>query len=386
MSEQILLLSYYQKGVIYLIENIQNHKKYIGYTSNKNPEKYIENHFKDALKRKDLKKNPKGKYLYNAIRKYGKENFKWRILGEVYETFNNSLKENLDEAEIECIYFYRTFGSDGEHEDNIYGYNRTKGGDGVDKGTIPWIKGLTKNTSEIIRRSSEKLSKTRIQLFLDEELIVWNKGKTKETDLKLQDVSIKVSEKMNSENWKATVGKETVEKTRRTKNESNWKNTIGKETIKKISDTMNNSEWKETTGKEAIAKMKETISDPVWKATTGKDAIESYKKTVHSEDWLNTTGKEKIEKQLKTKSDPIWKETVEKPAMEKISKKRIEEGIAKGGKNPRAKKVINLDTNQIFDCIKDASEYYNMHRNNIIKCCNNKKETCKLGFHWKFLN
>ena len=31
----------------------------------------------------------------------------------------------------------------------------------------------------------------------------------------------------------------------------------------------------------------------------------------------------------------------------------------KGGKNPFAKKVIDTETNLIFDCIRDASEYYN---------------------------
>ncbi len=130
MSEQVLLLPYFHKGVIYLIENIQDRMKYIGKTTSKNPEKYIKNHFNSAKRKDDLKRNSKGKYLYNAIRKYGVQNFKWRILGEIYSLSEKELKENLDEAEIDCIYHFRTFGADGENEDSIYGYNRTKGGDG----------------------------------------------------------------------------------------------------------------------------------------------------------------------------------------------------------------------------------------------------------------
>ncbi len=131
MSEQILLLPYYQKGYIYLIENIQNRKKYIGKTSDENPEKYIKNHFSNALKNKDLKENKKGKRFYNAIRKYGVQNFKWKILGEIYGLTYKELNDNLNVAEIACIYHFRTFGADGIHKDEIYGYNMTIGGDGI---------------------------------------------------------------------------------------------------------------------------------------------------------------------------------------------------------------------------------------------------------------
>jgi hypothetical protein len=73
----------------------------------------------------------------------------------------------LNEAEIACIYYFRTFGADGEHEDNIYGYNRTIGGDGIGKGH---------------KCSEEKREKTRKQtagknnpryIFIDKNILSW---------------------------------------------------------------------------------------------------------------------------------------------------------------------------------------------------------------------
>jgi hypothetical protein len=70
----------------------------------------------------------------------------------------------------------------------------------------------------------------------------------------------------------------------------------------------------------------------------------------------------------------------------KLSKEQcIQQGLQRhGGNNPRAKKVINLDTNQIFDCIKDACTFYNEDYYYIIAACQHKRETCKLGFHWSY--
>lgn len=118
------------KGTIYQAINIQNEKSYIGKTVQSFNE-YKENHIKSALRKDDLKNNIKGKHFYNAIRKYNPENFKWVILGEI-ESYNIfDLNEKLSEAEIESIWVFKTFGSDGIKHDNIYGYNQTKGGDGI---------------------------------------------------------------------------------------------------------------------------------------------------------------------------------------------------------------------------------------------------------------
>jgi hypothetical protein len=59
------------------------------------------------------KKKSKGVYFLKKI-----------ILGVCYTI------EELNECETECIYFFRSFGSDGENHDRVYGYNLTKTGRG----------------------------------------------------------------------------------------------------------------------------------------------------------------------------------------------------------------------------------------------------------------
>lgn len=119
------------KGVIYQAINIQNKKSYIGKTV-QDFEDYKQNHIDASIRGDDLKSIKKGKYFYNALRKYGLENFKWVVLGEIIAESKKELKKLLNEAEKESIWLFRTFGSDGIKKDNIYGYNMTPGGDGGD--------------------------------------------------------------------------------------------------------------------------------------------------------------------------------------------------------------------------------------------------------------
>lgn len=108
------------KGIIYQVINIQNKKSYIGKT------------YQDFNNRKKqhLYLGGNSKYFYNALRKYGPHNFKWIILGEI-ESYNlEDLNQKLNEAEIESIWIFRTFGLNNKF-DNIYGYNLTEGGEGI---------------------------------------------------------------------------------------------------------------------------------------------------------------------------------------------------------------------------------------------------------------
>ncbi len=98
--------------IVYKATNLLNGKIYIGKT-NKNLDQYKLLHIKAALKNIDNKK----RYFYNAIRKYGPQNFKWDILGYCES------KEELNEAEKICIEFFKS-------NNNVYGYNMTYGGDG----------------------------------------------------------------------------------------------------------------------------------------------------------------------------------------------------------------------------------------------------------------
>ena len=101
-------------GYIYKITNSVNKKIYIGKTV-----RTVSVRFKEHLDRADENYQS---YLYNAIRKYGQENF----IVETIEEVNN---EDINEKEKYWIHFYQS-----NLKEN--GYNLTIGGDGNQ--TIDW--------------------------------------------------------------------------------------------------------------------------------------------------------------------------------------------------------------------------------------------------------
>lgn len=96
-------------GYIYCITNLVNQKKYVGKTIYSITERFKE-HCSDS-KRERCEKRP----LYDAMNKYGIENFKVECLEEVDDCI-------LSDREIYWINELQTYGSKG--------YNATKGGDG----------------------------------------------------------------------------------------------------------------------------------------------------------------------------------------------------------------------------------------------------------------
>lgn len=100
---------------IYKITNLVNDKIYIGKTSLKNINERFEQHCNDA-KKPHNEKRP----LYNAINKYGNENFKI----ELVETVDTDL--TASEREIFWIKYFNSYIG----FKNSNGYNATLGGDG----------------------------------------------------------------------------------------------------------------------------------------------------------------------------------------------------------------------------------------------------------------
>lgn len=96
--------------LIYKITNIINNKCYIGQTI-KQPEKRWKEHQQHAF---GLHQNDKNKVLYQAIRKYGLENFTFEVLQDNIQSY-----DELDKAEIYWINFYNSY---------LKGYNATSGG------------------------------------------------------------------------------------------------------------------------------------------------------------------------------------------------------------------------------------------------------------------
>lgn len=96
--------------IIYKITNIINHKCYVGQTV-----KCIRWRLKEHIRQS--KYNKTNSYFHRAIRKYGWDSFKWKILCEC------DTKKELDEMEFHFIKQYHSYVSE-------YGYNLTWGGEG----------------------------------------------------------------------------------------------------------------------------------------------------------------------------------------------------------------------------------------------------------------
>lgn len=95
-------------GIIYIIKNNLNNKVYIGQTITNIKTRFNQHCKNSTLKSRHYK-------IYNAIKKYGKENFYIEVLESNIEI------DKLDEREIYYIEKYNSFKK---------GYNSTKGGDG----------------------------------------------------------------------------------------------------------------------------------------------------------------------------------------------------------------------------------------------------------------
>lgn len=116
------------KCVVYCHTNTKNGKKYVGWTSST-----MEQRWKNHLN--DVRKGSKT-YFHNAIRKYGIEVWEHKIL-EIVESV-----EEAQAAEVRWILELKshTYRRDG------WGYNETKGGDGV--AGVPWTAEMKEAQSE----------------------------------------------------------------------------------------------------------------------------------------------------------------------------------------------------------------------------------------------
>ena len=96
-------------GFIYKYENKINHKVYIGQTTDLVSRKASHRHKSAFVKNK----------FYNAIRKYGWDNFDFDIIAQIEETSLENITKTLDELEVYFINKYDSMKN---------GYNSTGGG------------------------------------------------------------------------------------------------------------------------------------------------------------------------------------------------------------------------------------------------------------------
>lgn len=139
--------------IIYLATNIVNDKVYVGLTSLPLGKRKTQ-HFSDA------KYHSYNSAFHKAIRKYGKENFKWEVIDK------SETMEELNEKELYWISFYNSY---------KYGYNLTLGGGGAlgykytaeDKEKVSKANRGEKSSSAII---TEEVAKNIVSLLINTQL------------------------------------------------------------------------------------------------------------------------------------------------------------------------------------------------------------------------
>lgn len=269
-----------------------------------------------------------GIILRKALDKYGEENFKVEILEEC-----NS-KDELDLAEKKWIKVLKA-------TDDSTGYNIAEGGQGGNLG------------EEVNKKISTAL-----------------RGKSKHKGWHPYNNGINIIHLYDGESipegfvyGNLPKSEESIKK---------WKNTMNSKSSKELDEIKNkmNKARKKTLEKKSEEErilIRKHISE-------GRKGIEPWNK---GKSWLTEEHREKLREAA---SKPKSKEH-----RRRLSEARKFSGCSKGEKNPRAKKVLCLETGVVYGYSGEAANALNLSPGQIRKCCNGKIETVG-GFHWRFLN
>jgi group I intron endonuclease len=100
------------KNIVYKITNTVNNKVYFGVTQQP---------LKKRWQQHKCNSNKKSYHLYNAMKKYGFENFNIEVV------FEADTKKDMQNKEIELIFLHKS-------NDRLFGYNNSTGGESSRKG------------------------------------------------------------------------------------------------------------------------------------------------------------------------------------------------------------------------------------------------------------
>lgn len=163
-------------GVIYRITCKVTGKSYIGKTSDKYFKRYINRHFNNAFNKSDKRGGGRGKTLYHAIRKHGREQFEVEVLEEVRDELLELFWSKLGSLEIYYISKYNTY---------KHGYNMVPGSGGSKWSEERRNRYIKKITGHVVTKETRgKLRKALLGHKDSEETKIkkgnWSRGKTYE--------------------------------------------------------------------------------------------------------------------------------------------------------------------------------------------------------------
>ena len=90
---------------------------------------------------------------------------------------------------------------------------------------------------------------------------------------------------------------------------------------------------------------------------------------------------QKMKESHRGEKNPMYGKVHTKESKDKISQARKGKNV--GSSHPKARKVICLETNEIYGTIQEASKKTNIHFVCIVHCCKGEQKTTG-GFHWKY--
>lgn len=311
-------------GYIYKTINLVNGKIYIG---QKHSDKFLGNEYLGS-----------GLLLKRAIKKYGKENFNVELLEEC-----NS-KILLNEREIYWIDYYAKCSD--------CCYNLSKGGQGGNLGNVVNIK-----ISNVLKNRN-----------------TWTKGrKTINNGKDEKKVSPESLATYLNDGW--ILGKLMTEKCKNSlrnlhevmqnKSEESKKEILDKIAISRDIKIMNRTKEERNVIRKHISEGRKNSSNlNTW--NKGKSMSEWMTKE-HYQNFIKSQHEKKSEKHRKHLSE---------------TRKRL--GLSKEENNPRAKKVLCIETNVVYNYSGCAATAFNTSAEEIRKCCLGRRKSIR-GFTFKYV-
>lgn len=318
---------------VYCIENIINHKRYIGQS--------IDVYQRWKTHRYLLNKNKHDNdYLQKAWNKYGEDNFIFNILEQCE-------RNELGKIETKYIKMYQTLNED-------YGYNLQSGGV-----TKYFLSDATK----------QKISQALVGKMAGEKNPRYGKPLSEEVKEKISKANTNPSEATRQKMREARLGTKASEETKKKMSEQR----IGKPRAPHNEDT------KRLMSELAKERFKKPTDNPFY----GKNHTEESKQRMsekHKKDNLSKETLIKMSESAKARCTEEWRQEVSK----RMNGKFV------GNKNPNAKCVYQYSSDwsliKVWETVKDIASEFNVSISTVSGTWLKNSERLYRGFHWSLIN